>query len=387
MKKREYFSEKDDQFIIDNQETMTPREMGVVLGRDETTIAGRRKKLHKKGLILEIKRWATPVSDEEKEFLKVNIWTLGAKECARKLGRPYGTVYITAKKMGLPFNPDLNFTNRQDISNFTTCLDPFVVYFLGLMWADGNISKSPKHRIKLKIKTSDFDYIRRHLSRVGNFWNEHEYTDSRHPHWSKMTVFETTHRDLWRFFESQDYLIKSGGSADKILSHIPEHLRHYWWRGYFDGDGCISNRRLCFNSGLDQDWGFVENLGKQLNISFDIERKDRGSRAGSKTIVGRWHFIKKTIDFLYQGEQFGFDRKRDKCFDYLKTYLEPRKGDGNTSQYRGVCWSKHTKDYLMQISHGDKKVVKRFGDEVSAAKAYDLLAAEWFGNKAILNFT
>ncbi len=276
--------------------------------------------------------------------------------------------------------------NNQDISHFLNSTDPFVVYFLGYFWADGTV-RDNKPRMTFKIKRDDFEDIRPLVHRLGYMWHYREYIDNKHPNWSTLSVLDVQHQGLWKFLCDHDYQIKSGASADKILQHIPEHLRHYWWRGYFDGDGSISGLRdgeLSFNSGMYQDWTFVHNIGKILDIDFTIERKDRGNRAGSKASISTWSYLKRFIEYMYQGEQFGLLRKIKRCESYLNS--DRAKKPNLTSVYRGVSTDKTINKFKMQISCNGIYYSKRFENEEEAARAYDLKARELFGNKAIVNF-
>ena len=80
--------------------------------------------------------------------------------------------------------------------------------------------------------------------------------------------FRIVNRFLYNFLKENDYHIKSGASASKILLKIPEHLQHYWWRGFIDGDGCfVRNERnrlniLQITSTFDQGWSFIKNIEK-----------------------------------------------------------------------------------------------------------------------------
>ncbi len=384
-KSRVTFTSEEDNYIIKNHLNMTNSEIGVVLNRPKGTIFGHKKLLLRDGKIQEIKNFAPPVTQNEYDFLKTHLWDLGVDECADRLNRPYITIYSAAKRLKLPLNPIFRYENRQDISHFTSPLDPFVIYFLGYVWADGDITSEKNHRIKLKINTPDFNDIKDQIYRLGDFWHYNEYKDPHHSHWKPMSVLDAVHLELWRFLELHDYRIKSGTSADKILSLIPLELRNYWWRGYFDGDGCISRGHISFNSELAQDWTFVHNLGKELDIQFAIERKDRITRAGSKASISNWTYMNALIDYLYQGEIFGLARKRIRCMDYLD--LDIAKKPNLTSQYRGVCWDKRRKTFVMQIAKGAIYKNIRFDTEIDAARAYDIHAKQFFGDKAILNFT
>jgi hypothetical protein len=81
-----------------------------------------------------------------------------------------------------------------------------------------------------------------------------------------------------QFLEENDYHLKSSsGDPRKILSLIPDDIKHYWWRGFLDGDGCVyfneekpshlSPHKILFTSHFSQNWRFVEDLCQDLEIS------------------------------------------------------------------------------------------------------------------------
>jgi len=60
---------------------------------------------------------------------------------------------------------------------------------------------------------------------------------------------------------------------------------------------------------------------------------------------------------------------------------------GKSSRFKGVCWDKARKRWVVYIRHGGRtRFVGHFTDEIEAAKAYDRAAAELFGEYAYLNF-
>ena len=60
---------------------------------------------------------------------------------------------------------------------------------------------------------------------------------------------------------------------------------------------------------------------------------------------------------------------------------------GKTSRFKGVCWDKAGRRWVVYIRHnGRSRFVGQFTDEVEAARAYDRAAVELFGEYAYLNF-
>ncbi len=112
-----------------------------------------------------------------------------------------------------------------------------------------------------------------------------------------------------------------------LLSQIPDHLRHYWWRGYFDGDGSLhiqpKYQSLAFWSTYDQDWGFVHELTDRLGFPRRkvIQYRRKGGRQCSSTwYTNRQDVICAVMEYIYQGDDvdvIGMKRKHNKYLDLL----------------------------------------------------------------------
>lgn len=59
----------------------------------------------------------------------------------------------------------------------------------------------------------------------------------------------------------------------------------------------------------------------------------------------------------------------------------------NASGFKGVCWDKNRNKWIVHIGlNGRNHFLGRYADTVSAAKAYDIAAKEYYGEFAVLNF-
>jgi hypothetical protein len=278
---------------------------------------------------MKIKRW----TEDEVKFLTENHH-LGSKFCAKHLKK---SVYaIVSKKDSLK----LRLTEEQlsilkqsskvkkvNPDQFFNIQTPELAYFLGYFWADGSIL-SGDYLISLIICSSDAEVLKEIFYKIGE-WPTASYTRKRNGKDFHSTSFRVGNKVIWTFLKDHDYHIKSGASADKILSKIPDHLKHYWWRGYFDGDGYWSPDGLLasFTSGTYQDWSFAEKLCNDLGVSFDIFRK-RYSKDGK--IVGNSAIImKKAPNLIKFGQYIYQNYENDKIGLYrkYKNYLLSIKKD------------------------------------------------------------
>jgi hypothetical protein len=64
-----------------------------------------------------------------------------------------------------------------------------------------------------------------------------------------------------------------------------------------------------------------------------------------------------------------------------------RKRPGLSSRFKGVYWDKKNRKWMARVQHNRKwHYLGRFENERTAAKAYDALAKDLFGDFAKLNF-
>lgn len=216
---------------------------------------------------------------EEEEILVKNYKKFGPEHCSKLMPHPRTSIISKANKLGLFLTKNKKYElackakekiiHKVKVEQFLNIIDPNVAYFLGFLWADGCLPKTKGcYAIVLEISTKDEKDIEKNLMKLGN-WNKYYKTRNT----SNVVKFVTNNKLLYNFLKENDYLIKSGASPDKILSEIPEHLQHYWWRGYFDGDGCISlnadDIRIC--SVYNQNWNFLKSKFNQLNIPINLK--------------------------------------------------------------------------------------------------------------------
>jgi hypothetical protein len=126
------------------------------------------------------------------------------------------------------------------------------------------------------------------------------------------------------FLIENDYDKKSYTSANKILSKIPNEIKHYWFRGLIDGDGCFYHytpkkgstlRQFVLTSTYEQDWTYFENLCKELEIKYTIKRIKNIKSASSVIRITNKKGIKKLGEYIYQNfkkDSIGLIRKFNK---------------------------------------------------------------------------
>lgn len=266
--------------------------------------------------------------DDEKSLIHEFAPIFGVAWCAKKLNREPKEIrsYIRKNKHLRPISiSDLNMTNL--ITRYADIWNPHVCYILGLIWADGTLfpacKGSPNYNIKFSIKIEDAREIFHCLDHFDwMVWKILETPARKYVKNGKTTISTKMglcclyDRYFGKFLLENDYKIKSGASADKILKLIPENLKKYWWRGFLDGDGCVytSSRKIIvsFTSSIDQNWEFAENLCKIMKIRSSLQIVNGKSGKRSHFNIIRKNDALDFLDFVYEGRELdgiGLSRK------------------------------------------------------------------------------
>jgi hypothetical protein len=383
-----FWLEQDIDFLIRNYESLSCKEIARQLGVSKGAVTSKIKYLKRRNRLpatrkLRLEDFRQP----ELDFIKDNYLLLGPKECAARIHRSKKMTIKTANKMGLYFKYDwtpesegflrenfhrgsvycaqqlgttsskvqsrlfkLKLSVKADprvFSDIVTGFDhgfylnfnnPIICYLMGIFWADGTLDTEKSRRFSLTLVKKDFLDILWMFS-LAEGWRVKE----RHPKNRQTILVARCHNYTFlEFLENCDYLIKSGASADKILAHIPESLRHYWWRGYFDGDGWWTLDKgekygFGFSSTLDQNWFFAEKLIQQLGLTGHyISRRETSDGDSSEINCNNFDSALKFGNYIYSGydtelTKIGLKRKYDKFLrlqaekaDSQKYYLKHR---------------------------------------------------------------
>lgn len=233
---------------------------------------------------------------EKLVWFKNNYNLLGGMECSTILSLPVKFLHKMASKNGLRVGDKIlskeqsnrilkYFNNKRKEDKIKTknitINSPEKAYTLGFLWGDGYLQYHGKNKTccypNFAIVKEDFDDILKHFTCWGN-WSIY-YAKEKKGHRAQGQATLCNQVMGW-FLEENDYKNKSIISPNKILSCIPENLRHYWWRGYSDADGCfyinIENylRQYSIAGSYEQDWTEAEKLFQELEISkYQVNRR------------------------------------------------------------------------------------------------------------------
>lgn len=272
-------------------------------------------------------------TQENIDFLKNFYPEKGAIYCAEKLNRGIPAIYSRCSMLKIRptleylkesrRNRVLKYNDNRPNSDFKVNLDQFlniekpeVAYILGYLWADGYIVRN---EIRLEILKTDMDTIKSVLLELGDWNFQERVRDNNKP----ITRAATNNRKLVDFLIDNDYKLKSGTSADKILSKIPNCLKHYFFRGLIDGDGCINKNRLSISSTYTQDWSYVEKITNELSIKSYTYRKINNKNKYSVIEINGINGL-VFCEYIYKNinnDNIGLNRKFLKYLE-LKNHIE-----------------------------------------------------------------
>lgn len=210
---------------------------------------------------------------------------------------------------------NLEKNRRININDFYEIKSKEICYFLGLLWADGHVSKR-NYSISIECNGDDMLEFKRVLDVFGKWsYYDRKRIDSR-TKTKPVTNAYIYDNLLHDFLVENDYLEKSIKSPYKILSKIPKHLISYFLLGMVDGDGCFyfkkgKSNQLTIAGSNNQDWIDIENIF----IEFKIKYKIVLTNSSSVIRVTNVKDIKKIGDFIYKSineDQIGLKRKYEK---------------------------------------------------------------------------
>jgi hypothetical protein len=251
------------------------------------------------------------ISKENIEWLISNYNKIGLAKSAKILNTSKSTIYKYCKKHNLKFTyKDLVI---EDLNSLLSKKE--FIYFLGFFWADGTI-RNKTNTIKIELKREDAREIKNTFLAVFPTLKYYEYDRS--------SIFKLSSKKIWDFLEKYDYYIKSGASANKILSLIPENLLHYWWRGFIDGDGCISPKQggtITFCGCYLQNWNFTKEILNKLNIQNSEHKYITLNGNRSDVTINGYENTIKFCNYIYQNyekDKIGLKRKYNKYQELIK---------------------------------------------------------------------
>lgn len=249
------------------------------------------------------------------------------------------------KKMGLKCATKKNTWATKQNANLDAILemkDPHIIYCLGFLWGDGHLA-SPRNvctGVRLAIVEKDFKSIKKSIIRLGkcNIYHTH-----RRIKWKPQTTWVLNDIRLADFLFQNDYHKKSFVCPKKILEKIPDNLKHFWWRGFFEADGCLYvkggiPKQLFFGGQYDYDWKLPLEFFSKMGLVFHVKHKI--SKTGNCSLFSCFKQVDMLsfLNYIYEGvkkDKIGLKRKSKKFIE-LKSFKPKEK----TSKHKYVMYAK-----------------------------------------------
>lgn len=271
--------------------------------------------------------------------VKDNYAEKGCKWCMKEYGLTRNQIAGIVAKFDLEVNKEIlsNILSeakitpfekqKVNVDQFKNIENPISAYILGLLWTDGHVSKR-NNSIVFSNTFPDFNYFETIFKLTGN-WGK-SISKSKNT-WKDHCVLYTSNKFLKDFLVEHNFQNKELGFS-KIYNLIPNKYKIYFIRGLIDGDGCFYSRiktsqfnfSLC--SSYNQNWDCFEEILRDAEINWKIERTKSKSGSYSKIhISGRLRII-KFGDFIYQNynnDKMGLERKYNKYLE-AKNYNSKR---------------------------------------------------------------
>ena len=319
--------------------------------------------------IISYKQW----TKQEDQFLIQHYKSHGQQYCADKLVRSRSSIRCHAiKKLKIKHTKEethkKQLTYRKpagkytvDETFFTKLNTPEAIYILGFLWADGCLSCKPtidgmfKFATNLTILQKDMNEVLPMIKKSGT-WSECKFLTKQNTPCMAVT---SANYYLGKFLYEMGYDQKSTISPDKLLIAIPPKLRCFWWRGYFDGDGCfcintkrrhIINCSLTFHSTFEQDWNFITLLEHETGENFHIRRSYQkvdfnksGVKKFSTCKISGSKKCLKVLNYIYSDRlDIGLSRKLEKFKELIHSLNRNIISIGNLDSY----WTTPPKEYV-----------------------------------------
>lgn len=246
----------------------------------------------------------------EKE--KDNIIRLYIKDniCIKQIASIYNCNYSTIlnylrKWSVFIYNDRSNAKYKVDLNYFSNINNQEKAYWVGLLLADGHLSKQGKLMLTMK----DLDIIEKFKKSLSS---EHPIRYDSHNNPGITISCKNINNDLLRlgFNNRKSYNV----DFIKILSNIPDELMHHFVRGLFDGDGCFKVYRYDYLDKPQYHFGFtgLKEVCEFVKDFLKIDRKLVKESDLTYTCVSRNpDKIREIYNILYKDANIYLDRKYD----------------------------------------------------------------------------
>ena len=255
--------------------------------------------------------------DAAEEYINSDYWNISLSSIARKYNISSGRLskYIDE------FYPSLNILDESVFDSIDT---EEKAYWLGFIFADGTISSSPldnnqttQYQFELSLKLSDIN----HLEKAKKFFG---YKRKLHTDSCRCRL-EFNSKHLWDILNSYGCTPRKSLTLkfpDKTIFKDKSLIRHFI-RGYWDGDGCLTYKRLGYPTisvlGTEH---FLTNIQLILNTSNTLYNNNNKETCITKVLKYNGVLAYNICKYMYNDCTIYLDRKYEKYLEYCRLYEE-----------------------------------------------------------------
>lgn len=232
-------------------------------------------------------------------------------------------------------------------------------YWLGFIYADGNVYESGKYKTKvLNICLSHID--KEHLYKFCSFLKTKKPLYFR----KKLNQYSI---HIWNIKIYND-LYKLGVIPNKTptlrFPKINDNLKRHFIRGYFDGDGWISYNNKKITSvvvGMISSLSFIKDIKKEMKkfkliipkSSIKSYQSYKNKKYASICSYG-YNNVKFIYEYFYKNSNIFLKRKHDKFCEFFKIHYENQKLNLKRKKYKEI-WLEAPNGDIIQIDNSSDK--------------------------------
>lgn len=313
------WNDKDIQILIETYPYYGQKYCSNLLNRSKESIYSKVKELN----INRIKNHSIKWTKNKIDFIIENYSKIGSVECSKYINISPIEILRKANYLGIKLNDDIRNeinvvnglkrrSNKVNYKEFLKFDKPEVIYILGLIWGDGYVRKE-NNLISINMIEKDILNLIPIFNEVGD-WNisnpYKKYHNAKRVN-NQITI-NTYNAIIVDKLIDCDYHLKSINSAIKILKLVNKNFWNYFFRGFFDADGCLSisndkylTPRIRFSGNYEHDWSYFN----ELNLDFKTYRYMLNKGRYSQLSINKKNMVIKFLEFIYSGKVFGLKRK------------------------------------------------------------------------------
>lgn len=316
-------------------------------------------------------------SEQESKIIELYIQGKDGYTIASIMNIRYNLVYYTLKRNKIKTRSMSEIKRIYKVNE--NCFDEidceWKSYFLGLFYADGCLTK---HSAKISLVSDDkhiletlnkFIHINRPLYSIPKKLfksptNNKEYIGR------PQTRLEINNQKInIRLRQLGLYERKSLTLNFPTAEMIPNNLMKHFIRGYFDGDGCIYNRKWGQRFDINSSFDFCNSLYQWLYINLQINSKVSPHSSIYRLSVNNKKDISTIYHFLYDNSSIFLNRKFIKFKSIVENFDWTKINKTPYSKFKYVTYDKRRNRWMVnKKSNGKSKFYGSFMSEMDASK-------------------